>query len=130
MFSAIPYRNWRLLTLGTIALAAVAVALFFLLSSPVHAATLSVDKDDAGCDDETGTPYCTIQAALDDAADGDTLEVQAATTDYVENVDIGTVDVTLQGVGTPTAPSTMWTPWATGGAPTTRTKWRPIPMAK
>jgi parallel beta-helix repeat protein len=59
------------------------------------AATLVVDENDAGCDDTAGTPYCTIQAAVDDALQGDTIEVRNG--DYDEEVTINVNALTIIG---------------------------------
>ena len=45
------------------------------LSLSLAAATLVVDMGDPDCDDEGGKPYCTIGAAVDDAAQGDRIKV-------------------------------------------------------
>ena len=37
--------------------------------------TLTVDNNNEFCDDTTGDPYCTINAAIGDAMDGDTIDV-------------------------------------------------------
>jgi hypothetical protein len=56
-----------------------------LLASAANAATtLNVDLNDAGCNDGTGTPYCTIGVAVIAAAAGDTVSVAPGV--YVENV--------------------------------------------
>lgn len=57
-----------------------------ILSAPTSAAILSVDGADPACSDATGTPYCTIQAAIAAAVSGaDTVQVMPAT--YQENID-------------------------------------------
>ena len=56
-----------------------------LLSAPSTAATLTVGS----------TGYTSIQEAVDVAADGDTIIVEAGT--YVECVDLGGRDLTLPG---------------------------------
>jgi hypothetical protein len=73
-----------------------------LLAGSVHAAhaatTLVVDDDGFGvpgdCNDPTAT-YSTIQAAVNAAASGDTVQVCPGT--YVESVSVTTDDVTLLG---------------------------------
>ncbi|WP_217992536.1 hypothetical protein, partial [Longimonas halophila] len=63
--------------------------------TPVQAqSTLTVDGGNASCDDVTGGPYCTIQAAINSASSGDNIDVAAGT--YTENVLI-TTPVTLRG---------------------------------
>jgi len=44
------------------------VAVVAFGAAGAQAVTFNVDKNDAGCNDGTGTPYCTIQAAVDAAA--------------------------------------------------------------
>lgn len=62
----------------------ITIAIIILtLSAQAAAATLNVDGADPSCSDATGTPYCTIQAAIDAAADTDTVLVMPDT--YQEN---------------------------------------------
>ena len=61
-----------------------------LLLSVARAATLTVDPVDA-------TAHATIQAAVDAAASGDTIEIAAGT--YAECVDTGGRDLSLVGTG-------------------------------
>jgi parallel beta-helix repeat protein len=82
---------------------ALLVPLFFVLATPASADDIDVSKDDpAGCSDITGDPYCTIQAAVDAAGDGDTVRVYPATTAYEESVDlykVGGGSITLLAMG-------------------------------
>ncbi len=64
----------------------------------VSAADIYVNVNDAECDDVIGTPYCSIQAAIDAADPGDTIEVSAGT--YVEQLIINK-DVNLVGIDNP-----------------------------
>lgn len=72
------------------------LALSLTLVSPAFAATLVVDGG-VGCDDSDGDPfYCTIQAAIDAASNGDIITVAAGT--YTELVTVNK-EVTITGVG-------------------------------
>lgn len=64
-----------------------------ILAGTVSAATLSVDNTGV-CSDITGTPYCSIQAAINAASPGDTVSVSDSI--YPETLDI-TKSITLQG---------------------------------
>ncbi|MGF1507283.1 MAG: nitrous oxide reductase family maturation protein NosD [Anaerolineae bacterium] len=70
----------------------------FLLSLaftvPAQAATLNVDGANPSCSDTTGTPYCTLQAAIDAANDMDTIVVAPGV--YEEDIFIDK-QVTIQG---------------------------------
>jgi predicted outer membrane repeat protein len=50
-----------------------------MIFAPQAGAALLVDRADSGCSDTAGTPYCSIQAAVDAAASGDSIEVAAGT---------------------------------------------------
>lgn len=77
---------------------ALLVGLLVPVSGVARAAELLfVDNTDAGCDDVAGTPYCSIQAAIDAAEPGDTVDVAAGT--YDEQVVIDGKSLTLQGAG-------------------------------
>jgi len=58
----------------------------------------NVNVTDSSCDDSTGIPYCTIQAAVDAAASGDTINVAAGTYSITSDL---TIDkkIILQGSG-------------------------------
>jgi parallel beta-helix repeat protein len=81
---------------------ALILPLLFALAAPVSAATLDVSKDDPGCDDGIGDPYCTIQAAVSDANHGDVIHVYPAATPYAEGVNISAMnphgDITIVAV--------------------------------
>ncbi len=67
-----------------------------LFSNNAKAAVLNVDQADPACDDIAGTPFCSIQAAVDAAAaSGDVIEIAAGT--YLENVIANDTSLTLVG---------------------------------
>ena len=68
--------------------------LIVLAAAAAQAATLVVDRSNVACSDATGTPYCTIEAAIDDAVDGDVIDVSGATT-YDESLIIDDEDLTV-----------------------------------
>ena len=70
--------------------------------------TLNVD----GCDDGAGTPYCTIQAAIDAAVDGD--EVVVAPGEYFENINLLGKAITVRSTD-PTIPGTILATIINGG---------------
>lgn len=79
-----------LMTVATVFVTGAALAL------PAAAAPqkLTVDKGKPTCSDVSGKPYCHIQAAIDDATPGATIEVKNGT--YVEQLTIAT-SLTLHG---------------------------------
>ena len=97
------WRTRRLMGLGVaVATAALCLVLTWTLldlraavAAPV--ATLNVDNSDPLCNDLTGAPYCTIQAAVDDAVDSDTIAVAAGT--YTENVEVASKSIRVSGAG-------------------------------
>ncbi|MEJ2394300.1 MAG: choice-of-anchor Q domain-containing protein [Candidatus Thiodiazotropha sp.] len=71
-------------------------SLVFSFPALSAAATLQVDKNDLSCNDTTGTPFCSISAGIDAAADGDTITISAGT--YSENPTI-LKSLTISGAG-------------------------------
>jgi hypothetical protein len=73
-----------------------AAAIAIIFPALAEAATRNVDKGNAACNDATGTPFCTVQAAINAATAGDRIEIAAGT--YIEAL---TVDrnLTLAGAG-------------------------------
>lgn len=76
------------------ALLAVSVSIFF--PAVAHAATHDVDKASAACSDTAGTPFCTIQAAINAASPNDRIEIAAGS--YIETLTIDR-NLTLHGAG-------------------------------
>ena len=92
-------------SLVVVGVLALVVPLLLAFAAPVLAATRQVNNGVA-CSDATGNPYCTIQAAVDDAGASDVINVYPGT--YNESVDLGghSGDLTLRTVnaaGNPTA---------------------------
>ena len=69
----------------------------FALAPAALAATLRVDNTDPGCDDIVGDPYCTINAAIDDAGVNDLVTVGGGT--YSENVVVDVDGLRLRAQG-------------------------------
>jgi len=68
--------------------------LCLLIASKVVAADLSVDINDAACDDVTGNPFCSISAALSASVNADVITVNPGT--YNENISFSGKFVTLK----------------------------------
>ena len=81
----------------TTILASVCMLLF---GSAAQAADVSVDINDAGCDDVIGTPYCSISAALNAAVNNDVITVRAGL--YSENINFNGKVVYLRSETGPT----------------------------
>lgn len=84
--------NTMLLNILTLAL-----SVFFVF--PAHAITLSVNINDPFCNDASGTPFCSIGAALGAALPADTITVAHGI--YFESVLISTDGLTVLGQGRP-----------------------------
>lgn len=84
------------LAIPTIIAVTVALSILVALSATASAATTWYVDDDCGAspDGTVGNPYCTIQAAINAASPGDTIEVAAGT--YEEQL-IVDESITLQG---------------------------------
>lgn len=74
----------------------IGITVLFATAFAAPNAELTVDGADAGCSDVTGAPYCTIQAAVNDAAANDSVRVAPGT--YNENVTIDK-NLTLTSTG-------------------------------
>ena len=77
-----------------VALLAATVSILF--PATAQAATRNVDAASAACDDVAGTPFCTIQAAINAASAGDRIEIAAGS--YIETLTIDR-NLTLHGAG-------------------------------
>ena len=70
-----------------------------LAESPTESHILRVDPQSAGCSDATGTPYCSIQSAIEGAASGTTVELAPGNYDlWGESLSIEK-DLNLRGAG-------------------------------
>jgi uncharacterized repeat protein (TIGR01451 family) len=97
-------KSWttRIGTAAAIILLTVSILFLFTFVLLPHSAralsTLQVDRTDPSCSDVTGLPaFCTIQAALNAASNGDTIEVSGHT--YTESPERAGIDVTITGAG-------------------------------
>ena len=75
------------------------IALIFGLMGNVGAtnATLYVDNTNVACDDTTGAPYCTIQAAINVTNSGDTIEVADSTYTITSKISVNEENITITG---------------------------------
>ena len=76
--------------------ALLAAIVSILLPTIAHGATHDVDKASAACNDTTGAPFCTVQAAINAASPNDRIEIAAGS--YVETLTIDR-NLTLHGAG-------------------------------
>ena len=72
-----------------------------MLSTPAIGATIDVDGEDPTCSDVTGTPFCTIQAAINASGDADTVLVMPGT--YHENINFMGKPITVKSDQGPSA---------------------------
>jgi hypothetical protein len=73
----------------------ITIAIIILtLSNQTTAATVNVDGADMSCSDTTGTPYCTIQAAIEAASTADTVLVKPDI--YFENINFKGKAITVK----------------------------------
>lgn len=102
MFQASPKSSANILQ-GAGAIASALLTVVLLVSGPTTAGAtdLTVDQNDAGCDDVAGTPYCSISAAVAAAVADDVIMVRTGL--YSENVDFNGKAITLQSESGPTA---------------------------
>ena len=69
---------------------------FILLSGSAWSATLHVDGSNPSCDNTAGTPYCSLQSAINAASPGDTILVSNGT--YAGEIVVNK-PLTIQGAG-------------------------------
>lgn len=74
-----------------------ALVMSLLVPSAALAATRNVDRANAACNDVTGTPYCTVQAAVNASSAGDIIAIGVGS--YTEQITIDR-NVALRGAGT------------------------------
>ena len=77
------------------ALSVIAVAALLATGPKAYGGVLFVDGNDPDCS-AAGDPYCEIQDAVDDAVEGDNIQVRAGT---YGRVVIDTDNITIQGIG-------------------------------
>ena len=68
---------------------------------PLEAVTRNVDQGNAACNDSSGTPFCTVQAAINASSARDVIVIAAGS--YIEQITINR-NVTLHGAGSSLTP--------------------------
>lgn len=100
MFVAQPLvKNWFKRVFFVRALCAISVVVLGPTLLRAAGPLLNVDTNDVGCSDVTGTPYCTIQAAIDDLPGGGEIVVAPGT--YNESINFLGRAINLHSSGGP-----------------------------